>query len=158
MIKDSGGPAEVPAVVLASGEKADLRFIEFFAANIWNPNTRRPYHRAVCAFFAGANPDGLGWSRSVRCTSQLTSRKFQESLAWPGSSSSSQAIRMLFELLQGAFSGDSVPSGFYKSEPTQNPSDKYYWILIIRLNQLLFNCFQTSTRAPLPQRFCAYPL
>ena len=31
-------------------------------------------------------------------------------------------------------------------------SDKYYWILIIRLNQLLFNCFQTSTRAPLPPR------
>jgi hypothetical protein len=34
----------VPAVVLGAGKNAALRFIEFFAAEIRNPNTRRAYH------------------------------------------------------------------------------------------------------------------
>ena len=46
-----GGAAGVPAVVMAAGKKAGLRFIEFFTANIRNPNTRRAYHRACCDFF-----------------------------------------------------------------------------------------------------------
>jgi len=38
-----GGVSGVPAVVLAAGKKAGVRFIEFFTANIRNPNTRRAY-------------------------------------------------------------------------------------------------------------------
>jgi integrase len=37
----------------ASGEKAGIRFREFFAARIRNPNTRRAYGRAVAEFLAG---------------------------------------------------------------------------------------------------------
>jgi hypothetical protein len=31
----------VPALVVAAGERASMRFLEFFAANIRNPHTRR---------------------------------------------------------------------------------------------------------------------
>ncbi|MGG5812477.1 tyrosine-type recombinase/integrase [Falsiroseomonas sp. CW058] len=40
----------LPALVAAAGERAGLRFLEFFAANIRNPNTRRAYARAVADF------------------------------------------------------------------------------------------------------------
>ena len=42
---------QLPAVVLMSGEKAAYRFLEFFAADIRNPNTRMAYYRAACMFF-----------------------------------------------------------------------------------------------------------
>ena len=35
--------AFVPALVAAAGERASMRFLEFFAANIRNPHTRRAY-------------------------------------------------------------------------------------------------------------------
>ena len=37
----------VPALVAAAGDRAGLRFLEFFAAGIRNPHTRRAYARAV---------------------------------------------------------------------------------------------------------------
>ena len=40
----------VPALIAASGERASLRFLEFFAANIRNLHTRRAYSRAVAKF------------------------------------------------------------------------------------------------------------
>jgi site-specific recombinase XerD len=40
----------VPALIAASGKHASLRFLEFFAANIRNPHTRRAYGRAVAEF------------------------------------------------------------------------------------------------------------
>lgn len=42
----------VPAVIAAAGNKAAWRFVEFFTANIRNPNTRAAYVRAVAAFCA----------------------------------------------------------------------------------------------------------
>jgi site-specific recombinase XerC len=42
----------VPGVVAAAGEPANLRFLEFFAAVIRNPHTRRAYGRAVADFLA----------------------------------------------------------------------------------------------------------
>ena len=42
----------VPALIAAAGERATLRFLEFFAANIRNPHTRRAYGRAVADFLA----------------------------------------------------------------------------------------------------------
>lgn len=35
----------LPALVTAAGERASMRFFEFFAANIRNPHTRRAYYR-----------------------------------------------------------------------------------------------------------------
>ncbi len=49
-------PAEIgswviPAIVLATGEKGAYRFLEFFAADIRNRNTRMAYYRAACTIF-----------------------------------------------------------------------------------------------------------
>jgi len=43
----------LPALVTAAGERAGMRFLEFFAANIRNPHTRRAYHRAADEFPTG---------------------------------------------------------------------------------------------------------
>ena len=49
----------VPALIAASGERASLRFLEFFAANIRNPHTRRAYGRAVADFLAWCDDQGV---------------------------------------------------------------------------------------------------
>ena len=42
----------VPTIVAALGDRAAWRYVEFFAANIRNPHTRRAYARAASGFFA----------------------------------------------------------------------------------------------------------
>jgi len=44
----------LPVVVTAAGERASIRFLEFFAANIRNPPTRRAYYRAAEEFLTCA--------------------------------------------------------------------------------------------------------
>ena len=50
-------PPRLPELVAAAGERAGMRFLEFFAANIRNPHTRRAYARAAEEF--------LGWCVST---------------------------------------------------------------------------------------------
>src|SRR5216684_3491463 len=47
----------LPVLVAAAGERSSMRFLEFFAANIRNPHTRRAYYRAAEEF--------LTWCASV---------------------------------------------------------------------------------------------
>ena len=49
----------MPALIAAAGERASLRFLEFFAANIRNPHTRRAYGRAVAEFLAWCDDNGV---------------------------------------------------------------------------------------------------
>src|SRR5581483_7757688 len=42
----------LPALIAAAGPRARNRFLEFFAARIRNPHTRRAYGRAVAEFMA----------------------------------------------------------------------------------------------------------
>lgn len=42
----------LPALITAAGERAIVRFLEFFAAEIRNPHTRRAYVRAAGEFLA----------------------------------------------------------------------------------------------------------
>jgi len=53
------GFAGVPKMVSAAGERASYRFIEFFTANIRNPNTRVSYGRAVREFCHWCEDRGL---------------------------------------------------------------------------------------------------
>lgn len=53
--------AQVPALISRAGERAGIRFLEFFTANIRNPNTRRAYARATQEF--------LTWCQVVGVTS-----------------------------------------------------------------------------------------
>jgi site-specific recombinase XerC len=53
-------PASVlPALVAASGDRAGIRFLEFFTATIRNPHTRRAYARAVGDFLAWCTDVGV---------------------------------------------------------------------------------------------------
>jgi hypothetical protein len=47
----------VPAAIAAAGAPARMRFVEFFTANIRNPNTRQAYARSVSDFF--------GWTEGI---------------------------------------------------------------------------------------------
>ena len=49
----------LPALIAAAGDRASLRFLEFFAANIRNPHTRRAYGRAVAEFLAWCDDNGV---------------------------------------------------------------------------------------------------
>ena len=49
----------VPALVATAGERAGMRFLEFFAANIRNPHTRRAYARAADEFLAWCASAGV---------------------------------------------------------------------------------------------------
>ncbi len=56
---------DLPTLVAAAGDHAGLRFMEFFAANIRNPHTRRAYMRAVMDFLAWCE------DHSVRSVAQV---------------------------------------------------------------------------------------
>src|SRR5437763_3567351 len=53
-----GSPA-LPALVAGAGERASMRFLEFFAAKIRNPHTRRAYYRAATEFLAWCGDAGV---------------------------------------------------------------------------------------------------
>jgi hypothetical protein len=55
-----------PALVIAAGERAGMRFVEFFASNIRNPNTRRAYAHAVSDFLAWCADAGVTSITAVR--------------------------------------------------------------------------------------------
>ncbi len=49
----------LPALVVASGERAGIRFLEFFASTIRNSHTRRAYARAVNDFLSWCEVAGV---------------------------------------------------------------------------------------------------
>ena len=48
-----------PSLAAAAGARASYRFLEFFTAQIRNPNTRRAYASAVQEFHAGCEQHGV---------------------------------------------------------------------------------------------------
>ena len=58
--------ANLPALAAAAGERAGMRFLEFFAANIRNPHTRRAYARAADEFLAWCAAAGVASIGSVQ--------------------------------------------------------------------------------------------
>lgn len=95
-VGESGG---VPAVVLAAGKKAGLRFLEFFTANIRNPNTRRAYHRACCDFFRWCEFGGLALDQVGPVHVAAYIERLGKDLARPSVKQHLAAIRMLFDWL-----------------------------------------------------------
>ena len=65
LIHVSASPA-LPALVVASGDCAGVRFLEFFAAQIRNPHTRRAYARAVGEFLAWCESKGVSSLAAVQ--------------------------------------------------------------------------------------------
>ena len=59
-------PVALPALVMAAGERAGIRFLEFFASTIRNPHTRRAYGRAVADFLAWCADHGVASITAVQ--------------------------------------------------------------------------------------------
>ena len=49
----------LPTLVAAAGESASMRFLEFFAANIRNPHTRRAYAHAAEEYLTWCDDAGV---------------------------------------------------------------------------------------------------
>jgi site-specific recombinase XerD len=56
----------LPALIAAAGDRAQMRFIEFFTATIRNPNTRRAYTRATADFLAWCEAHGIASIAAVQ--------------------------------------------------------------------------------------------
>lgn len=99
------GPA-LPAIITREGRKATKRFLEFFTANIRNPNTRVSYMRAIGPFLAWCEEHGASLHQIEpvivaayieRLTRERAPQTVKQHLA---------AIRMLFDWL---VTGQIVP-------------------------------------------------
>src|SRR3982751_4672568 len=92
--------ARTPALVSAAGERAAYRFLEFFTAQIRNPNTRRAYVRAVGEFCAWLEAHG---ALSIMAVSSIHIAAYVEELgrqhAVPTVKQRLAAIRMMFDWL-----------------------------------------------------------
>ena len=90
----------VPRVVADLGEHAALRFVDFFTANIRNPNTRAAYAVAVRGFFQWMEKHGPADLAGIRTHHVST---YVEVLAQthkaPTVKQHLAAIRMLFDSL-----------------------------------------------------------
>ena len=59
LVPINSSAAVLPVLVAVAGERASMRFLEFFAANIRNPHTRRAYYRAATEFLAWCGDAGV---------------------------------------------------------------------------------------------------
>jgi site-specific recombinase XerD len=100
ILEPAAGSMLVPAMVAAAGERAVFRFIDFFTANIRNPNTRAAYAVAVRGFFRWLETRGvteLGAIRThhVSAYVEVLTRRYKA----PTVKQHLAAIRMLFDWL-----------------------------------------------------------
>jgi integrase/recombinase XerD len=101
----------VPAVILTAGDQAARRFLEFFAAQIRNRNTRMAYYRAVCHFFAWVELHRIGELADIEPLHVAAYiEALQASAAKPTVKQHLAAIRMLFDwLIIGQCSPSTLP-------------------------------------------------
>jgi site-specific recombinase XerD len=94
------GAQALPTIVTAAGERAEIRFLEFFAATIRNANTRRAYARAVVDFLAWCEGRGVA---SIIGVQPLHVGAYIEALSLARSAPTAKqhlaAIRHLFDWL-----------------------------------------------------------
>ncbi len=89
----------VPALVAALGDTASWRYVEFFTANIRNPNTRRAYARACSQFFAWCEQRGLTLAGIRPHDVAAYVEHLQGTTAAPSVKQALAAVRMLFDWL-----------------------------------------------------------
>jgi len=90
----------VPALVRAAGDDASIKFLEFFASQIRNPNTRRAYVRAVTEFLSWC--DGAGVASIIRVAPLHVAtwiEKLTREQSAPTVKQRLAAVRMLFDWL-----------------------------------------------------------
>src|ERR1700683_1831592 len=97
----------VPALIADLGEQASWRYVEFFTANIRNPNTRRAYARACGRFFAWCEARGLTLTTIRPFDVATYIETLQHNHSAPGVKQQLAAVRMLFDWL---ITGQVAPS------------------------------------------------
>lgn len=95
-LAEPAGPL-VPAVIANAGDQAGRRFVEFFTANIRNPNTRAAYARAVGDFFAWLDGRSVTLERIEPVIVAGYIEQLGRSRSAPTVKQSLAAIRMLFD-------------------------------------------------------------
>ena len=97
--KAKGQALTVPAIITNEGKKTTKRFLEFFTANIRNPNTRASYVRAISQFLTWCDELGVTLEKIEpmvvasyieKLTQERSAQTVKQSLA---------GIRMLFDWL-----------------------------------------------------------
>jgi site-specific recombinase XerD len=102
-----GVGSRLPTVITAGGDRAERRFLEFFAANIRNPHTRRAYSRAVADFLTWCAAHGVESITAVQPLHVATWIEMQtRELSAPTVKQHLAAIRHLFDWL---VTGQVVP-------------------------------------------------
>lgn len=90
----------LPALIAVAGESAQTRFVEFFTANIRNPNTRRAYARSVSEFLNWCHAVGVSDLLAVAPLHVATWIELQtQTLAAPSVKQRLAAVRHLFDWL-----------------------------------------------------------
>jgi site-specific recombinase XerD len=89
----------IPALIADAGDLASWRYIDFFTANIRNPNTRRAYARASQTFFTWCEERGrtLPTIRPFDVSTYI--EVLQQTHAAPTVKQQLAAVRMLFDWL-----------------------------------------------------------
>src|SRR5271154_467062 len=143
---------QLPALVTAAGERARVRFLEFFAANIRNPHTRRAYGRAAEEF--------LGWCarvgvRSIADVQPVHVATWIEAgtreLAAPSVKQRLAAIRHLFDWLVTGQVVPVNPAGSVRGPPHVGPSGQTP-VLDPSEARALLDSIDTATHAGLRDR------
>lgn len=104
----SGSVPMLPPLIAREGNRAALRFLEFFTVNIRNPNTRAAYGRAAGAFLRWCEGQGitsLAEVLPVHVAAYI--EQLQGKLAAPTVKQHLACIRMMFDWL---VTGQVVPS------------------------------------------------
>jgi site-specific recombinase XerC len=100
-------PPALPALVTAAGDRAGVRFLEFFASAIRNPHTRRAYARAASDFLAWCGGAGVTSITAVQPLHVAAWIELQtQALSAPTVKQHLAAIRHLFDWL---VTGQIVP-------------------------------------------------
>jgi integrase/recombinase XerD len=105
--RSTAGPV-LPALIAGAGDRASLRFLEFFTVNIRNWNTRAAYARAASAFLRwceGRGIDALGRVQPVHVAAYI--ELLQSERSAPTVKQHLACIRMLFDWL---VTGQVMPS------------------------------------------------
>src|SRR5271157_2347672 len=93
----------VPAIIADLGENASRRFLEFFAANIRNRNTRAAYAQAVAQFLRWCEARNLSFNDvepiHVAGYIELLQQRTDKPLAAPSVKQHLAALRTLFDWL-----------------------------------------------------------
>ena len=96
----SNSDVQMPVLVANAGERVSIRFLEFFASNIRNPNTRRAYARAAGEFLtwcAGAGVLSITAVQPLHVASWI--ERHTQTLSAPTVKQHLAAIRHLFDWL-----------------------------------------------------------